>query len=113
MQKEIFEQPRSLTDTIRGRIDFDHFDIDLPELNLSADVAKNLQRLVTVACGTSYYSGLVGKYFIEKMARLHVEVDYGSEYRYRDPILNGNTAMLVINPEWRNGGYTGSRRNGS
>jgi glucosamine--fructose-6-phosphate aminotransferase (isomerizing) len=96
MQKEIFEQPRSLTDTIRGRIDFDHFSVDLPDMNLSAEMAKNLTRMVTVACGTSYYSGLVGKYFIEHMAKLNVEVDYGSEYRYRDPILDENTAMLVI-----------------
>ncbi|MDQ7027728.1 MAG: glutamine--fructose-6-phosphate transaminase (isomerizing) [Anaerolineae bacterium] len=96
MQKEIFEQPRSLTDTIRGRIDFDHLDIDLPELNLTEELAKRLTRMVTVACGTSYYSGLVGKYFIEHMARLHVEVDYGSEYRYRDPLIDENTALLAI-----------------
>jgi glucosamine--fructose-6-phosphate aminotransferase (isomerizing) len=96
MQKEIFEQARSLTDTIRGRIDFDHFDVDLPDLNLTEDLAKRLTRMVTVACGTSYYSGLVGKYYIEHMARLNVEVDYGSEYRYRDPIIDENTAMLAI-----------------
>jgi glutamine---fructose-6-phosphate transaminase (isomerizing) len=96
MQKEIFEQARSLTDTIRGRIDFDHFDVDLPDLNLTEDLAKRLMRIVTVACGTSYYSGLVGKYYIEHMARLNVEVDYGSEYRYRDPIIDENTAMLAI-----------------
>lgn len=96
MQKEIFEQARSLTDTIRGRIDFDHFDVDLPDLNLTEALAKRLTRMVTVACGTSYYSGLVGKYYIEHMARLNVEVDYGSEYRYRDPIIDENTAMLAI-----------------
>lgn len=96
MQKEIFEQPRSLTDTIRGRIDFDHHSVSLPELNLTEDLAMRLQQIVTVACGTSYYSGLVGKYFIEHMARLRVEVDYGSEYRYREPIIDENTAMLAI-----------------
>jgi glucosamine--fructose-6-phosphate aminotransferase (isomerizing) len=96
MQKEIFEQARSLTDTIRGRIDFDHFDVDLPDMNLTEDLAKRLTRMVTVACGTSYYSGLVGKYYIEHMARLNVEVDYGSEYRYRDPIIDENTALLAI-----------------
>ena len=96
MQKEIFEQARSLTDTIRGRIDFDHHTVNLPEMNLNADLAKKLQHIVTVACGTSYYSGLVGKYFIEHMARLRVEVDYGSEYRYRDPIIDDSTAMLAI-----------------
>jgi glucosamine--fructose-6-phosphate aminotransferase (isomerizing) len=96
MQKEIFEQGRSLTDTIRGRVDFDHARVMLPELNLSADQAKALNRLVTVACGTSYFSALVGKFFIEQLARLNVEVDYGSEYRYRDPIIDASTAVLAI-----------------
>jgi glucosamine--fructose-6-phosphate aminotransferase (isomerizing) len=96
MQKEIFEQARSLTDTIRGRIDFEHHTVNLPEMNLSAELAKKLQHLVTVACGTSYYSGLVGKYFIEHMARLRVDVDYGSEYRYREPIIDSETALLAI-----------------
>ncbi len=96
MQKEIFEQARSLTDTIRGRVDFEHQQVILPELNLTEQQAKSLQRMVTVACGTSFYSGLVGKFYIEHMAKLHVEVDYGSEYRYRDPILDQNTAVLAI-----------------
>lgn len=96
MQKEIFEQGRSLTDTIRGRIDFDHFDVDLPEMNLTSELAKRLTRVVTVACGTSLYSGLVGKFYIEHMARLLVETDYGSEYRYRDPLIDENTALLAI-----------------
>ncbi len=96
MQKEIFEQPRSLTDTIRGRVDFEHSTAVLPELNLAVEKAQALNRLVTVACGTSYYSGLVGKFFIEKIALLSVEVDYGSEYRYRDPILDERTAVLAI-----------------
>ncbi len=96
MQKEIFDQARSLTDSIRGRIDFEREEVLLPELNLTAEQAHSLQRLVTVACGTSYYSGLVGKFYIEHMARLNVEVDYGSEYRYRDPIIDANTAVLAI-----------------
>lgn len=96
MQKEIFDQARSLTDSIRGRIDFEREEVLLPELNLTAEQAQSLQRLVTVACGTSYYSGLVGKFYIEHMARLNVEVDYGSEYRYRDPIIDANTAVLAI-----------------
>ena len=96
MQKEIFEQPRAITDTIGGRIDFEHHRVLLPDLNLTEDHARSLRRLVTVACGTSYYSGLVGKFFIEKIARMTVEVDYGSEYRYRDPILDGETAVLAI-----------------
>jgi len=96
MQKEIFEQAGSLTDTIRGRVDFERGEVGLPELNLTAERAQALNRLVTVACGTSYYSGLVGKFFIEQLARLNVEVDYGSEYRYRDPLLGENTAVLAI-----------------
>ena len=96
MQKEIYEQGRSITDTIRGRVDFEHEQVVLPELNLTLETARSLNRLVTVACGTSYYSGLVGKFYIEQLARLNVEVDYGSEYRYRDPIIDERTAVLAI-----------------
>lgn len=96
MQKEIFEQARSITDTIRGRVDFEHSEALLGDLNLTPEKAKALTRLVTVACGTSYYSGLVGKFYIEHMARLNVEVDYGSEYRYRDPIIDEHSAVLAI-----------------
>ena len=96
MQKEIFEQGRSITDTLRGRIDFEHGTVTLDDLPLTAEQAQAIQRMVIVACGTSYYSGLVGKFYIEQLARLHVEVDYGSEYRYRDPIIDAQTAVLAI-----------------
>ncbi|MGQ9889229.1 MAG: glutamine--fructose-6-phosphate transaminase (isomerizing) [Aggregatilineales bacterium] len=96
MQKEIFEQARSITDTIRGRVDFENQEVLLPELNVTEARARSLRRLVTVACGTSYFSGLVGRFFVEHMARLHVEVDYGSEYRYRQPLLDQDTAVLAI-----------------
>lgn len=96
MQKEIYDQARSITDTIAGRLDFEQHRVHLPELNLTADRAHQLKRLVTVACGTSYYSGLVGKFYLEHMARLNVEVDYGSEYRYRDPLIDADTAILAI-----------------
>jgi glucosamine--fructose-6-phosphate aminotransferase (isomerizing) len=96
MQKEIFEQARSITDTLRGRVDFEHERVVLPDLNLTEEAARSLRRLVTVACGTSYYSGLVGKFYIEQVARLNVEVDYGSEYRYRQPVLDTDTAVLAI-----------------
>ncbi len=96
MQKEIFEQARSLTDTIRGRIDFESGCVTLPDLPLTPQEAMNLKRIVTVACGTSAYSGLVGKFMIEALARIPVEVDYGSEYRYRDPILDADCAALAI-----------------
>ncbi len=96
MQKEIFEQARSVTDTIRGRVDFDSGRVTLPDLALTPDRAIRLKRMITVACGTSAYSGLVGKFMIETLARLPVEVDYGSEYRYRDPILDEDCAALAI-----------------
>lgn len=96
MQKEIYEQGRSITDTLRGRVNFEQHHITLPELNLSTDQAQALQRIVTVACGTSYYSALVGKFYLEALAKIQVEVDYASEYRYRNPYLTANTALLAI-----------------
>jgi len=96
MQKEIHEQARALTDTLRGRVDFQEGRICLPELNLTPEQARRLTRIVTVACGTSAYSGLVGKFLLEALTRLPVEVDYGSEYRYRDPILDDTCAVLAI-----------------
>ncbi|NUQ38301.1 MAG: glutamine--fructose-6-phosphate transaminase (isomerizing) [Caldilineales bacterium] len=96
MQKEIFEQPNSLTDTLRGRIDFATGQVALSDLNLDQAAVMSLDKVVIVACGTSYYSGLVGKYLIENLARLPVEVDYGSEYRYRNPILDERTLVLAI-----------------
>ncbi len=96
MQKEIFEQGRSLTDTIRGRIVFEDGRVTLGDLTLSEAEARRLKRIVIVACGTSAHAGLVGKFMIEALARIPVEVDYGSEYRYRDPILDGDCAVLAI-----------------
>ncbi|MBN1680743.1 MAG: glutamine--fructose-6-phosphate transaminase (isomerizing) [Anaerolineae bacterium] len=96
MQKEIHEQARSLTDTIRGRVDFQTNTITLPNLTISPDDARRIKRIVTVACGTSAYSALVGKFILEELTRIPVEVDYGSEYRYRDPILDEDCAVLAI-----------------
>jgi glucosamine--fructose-6-phosphate aminotransferase (isomerizing) len=96
MQKEIYEQARSVTDTIRGRADFEAGRVRLEGLELSPDEARALEKVVIVACGTSAYAGLVGKFIIETLARVPVEVDYGSEYRYRDPIISPNTAVLAI-----------------
>jgi glucosamine--fructose-6-phosphate aminotransferase (isomerizing) len=96
MQKEIFEQPRALTDTIRGRVDFENGQVRLPELNLSVEAARTLSKIIIVACGTSYYSGLVGKTIIEHIARVPVEVAIGSEFRYADPIVDESMAVLVI-----------------
>jgi glucosamine--fructose-6-phosphate aminotransferase (isomerizing) len=97
MEKEIYEQARSVTDTIRGRADFEAGQVRLEnEVPLTTSEARALEKLIIVACGTSAYAALVGKFMIEKLARLPVEVDYGSEFRYRDPIVNGNTAVLAI-----------------
>jgi glucosamine--fructose-6-phosphate aminotransferase (isomerizing) len=96
MQKEIFEQPRALIDTLRGRVDFEKGEIIIPELNLTEELAQRINKLFIVACGTSYYSGLIGKYLYESIARLPTEVEYGSEFRYYDPIVDENTAVLSI-----------------
>jgi glucosamine--fructose-6-phosphate aminotransferase (isomerizing) len=96
MQKEIFEQPRSLTDTLRGRVDFERHRVDLPELNLTPETACRISKIITVACGTSSYAGLVGKAIIERIARVPVEVAIGSEFRYADPIIDDTMAVLSI-----------------
>jgi glucosamine--fructose-6-phosphate aminotransferase (isomerizing) len=96
MQKEIYEQPRAVTDTIRGRVDFETGEAILEEVGISADEAKTFDRAVIVACGTSAYAGLVGKFMLEMLARLPVEVDYGSEFRYRDPFITPSTLVVAI-----------------
>ncbi len=96
MQKEIYEQARSITDTIRGRAKLEAGRVRLENLVLTPEEAQSLEKVIIVACGTSAYAGLVGKFILEAMARVPVEVDYGSEFRYRDPIINGNTAVLAI-----------------
>jgi glucosamine--fructose-6-phosphate aminotransferase (isomerizing) len=96
MQKEIFEQPRALIDTLGGRADFENGRVTLPEMNLNAAEVRALQKIYLVACGTSYFAGLVGKYLIESLARIPVEVEYASEFRYYDPIINEQTAVLAI-----------------
>jgi len=96
MQKEIHEQVRSLTETIAGRVDFESNQIRLPELGLTPEVAKQIKKIIIVACGTAGHAGMVGKVLIEKIARVPVEVDIASEFRYRDPIIDNNTVVLAI-----------------
>jgi len=96
MQKEIHEQVRALTDTLAGRVDFKEGRIRLPELNLTPELAKRIQRIYITACGTAAYAGMVGKTLIEKIARIPVEVVIGSEFRYSDPIVDENTVILAI-----------------
>ncbi len=96
MQKEIYEQARAITDTLRGRADFNEGVVRLEGLTLTPEEARDLKKMFIVACGTSAYAGLVGKFIIEALARVPVEVDYGSEFRYRDPLIDPQTAVLVI-----------------
>lgn len=96
MQKEIFDQPQSLINTLRGRADFESGQIFLPDLKLSPELTSRLKRLFIIACGTSYYAGLIGKYMIEELTRLPVDVDYGSEFRYYNPILDKGAAVITI-----------------
>jgi glutamine---fructose-6-phosphate transaminase (isomerizing) len=92
MLKEIHEQPKALVETIRGRVDGDH--IDLSELKLGAELLKGVKRVAILACGTSLYSGMVGKYLIERFTRLPTETWSASEFRYADPVID--QGMLVI-----------------
>jgi glucosamine--fructose-6-phosphate aminotransferase (isomerizing) len=96
MQKEIFEQGRSLTDTLRNRIDFDQGVVSLDTLGLDAESVQRLSKITIVACGTSYYAGLIGKYYLEQLVRVPVEVDYASEFRYRDPVVHADHLVLAI-----------------
>jgi len=96
MQKEIFEQARSVTDTIRGRADFERGRITLENLVISPEAARQMRKLCIVACGTSWHAALVGRFMVESIARLPAEADIGSEFRYRDPIIEPGSAVLAI-----------------
>ncbi len=96
MQKEIHEQVRAMTDTLAGRVDFVNGKIRLPDLHLSQEFARGIEKIYITACGTAAYAGMVGKYLIEKIARVPVEVVIGSEFRYSDPILSDRTVVLAI-----------------
>jgi len=96
MLKEIFEQPRAIADTIRGRASLDEGRIFLKQSGLSANAWKEIRRVCIVACGTSYHAALVGKFMIEGLARIPTEVDLGSEFRYRDPVVGPQELFLAI-----------------
>jgi glucosamine--fructose-6-phosphate aminotransferase (isomerizing) len=96
MQKEIFEQPRAVRDTILNRISQDTGKVFLDEMQITDAEFRAFEKVRIVACGTSWHAALAGKFMIEKLARLPVEVDYGSEFRYRDPILDGKTLTVCI-----------------
>jgi glucosamine--fructose-6-phosphate aminotransferase (isomerizing) len=96
MLKEIFEQPWAVKETVLGRASVESGQVFLQEIEIPDEVLRNVERVVILACGTSWHSALVGKFMIESLARVPVEVDYGSEYRYRDPIVSKNTLAIVI-----------------
>ena len=97
MEKEIHEQVRSLTDTIAGRFDIENgHHIHLPELNITPEFARDIKKIFITACGTAAHAGMVGKVLIEHLARIPVELDIASEFRYRDPIVNEGSVVLVI-----------------
>ncbi len=96
MHKEIFEQPRAVADTIRGRVSLEQGDVLLEGMELSEEYARSLERLVIVACGTSSHAGLAGRQMIETLARLPVEVELASEFRNRDPLVSERVMCLAV-----------------
>ncbi len=96
MLKEIFEQPRCIGDTISGRISQESGQILLDEARLPDDFIAKLEKIHIVACGTSWHAALVGKFLVEELARIPVEIDYGSEFRYRDPLVGPGSLLIAI-----------------
>jgi len=96
MLKEIHEQPRAVRDTIAGRLLEEDGDVYLEDLNFSDRQLASVKRIIIVACGTSWHAALVGKFYIEEYSRIPVEVDIASEFRYRNPVINENTLVMVI-----------------
>ena len=96
MLKEIFEQPRAVRDTVLGRVGQESGRVFLDEMDISPKAFREFQSVKIIACGTSWHAALAGKFMIEKLARIPVEVDYGSEFRYRDPIVSKDMLTVVI-----------------
>ena len=96
MLKEIFEQPETVMNAMRGRFEEDTMSAHLGGLNMTDEENRAIQRIILMACGTSFHAGLIGEYMIEEVARIPVEVEYASEFRYRNPIVTPNTLCIVI-----------------
>ena len=96
MLKEIYEQPRAVTDTFRGRIAPETGSVVLPDANLDPSTVRALQRVVIVACGTSYHAAMLGRIMIEQFARMPAETDLGSEFRYRDAVIGPETLIVAV-----------------
>jgi glucosamine--fructose-6-phosphate aminotransferase (isomerizing) len=96
MQKEIFEQPRAVRDTLLGRISQETGKVFLDQMDITEEEFRNFEEVKIIACGTSWHAALAGKFMIERLAHLPTEVDYGSEFRYRDPIIGKKTLAIAI-----------------
>ena len=96
MLKEIHDQPRALADTFRGRISLKDGRVSLEDIQLTASQVKNIKRFHLVACGTAWHACLVGKFMLEEIAGIPAEVDYGSEFRYRSPLMDPKSVLLMV-----------------
>ena len=110
MLKEIYEQPWAVRETVLGRTSAETGQVYLHEMGLDAKALKAIDRVMILACGTSWHAGLVGKFLIESLARVPVEVDYGSEFRYRNPIIDARTLAVVITQSGETADTLGSLR---
>ena len=96
MLKEIHDQPRALADTFRGRISLKNGDVSLEGIKLTQSQVKAIKRIHLVACGTAWHACLVGKFMLEEIAGIPAEVDYGSEFRYRSPLMDPQSILLMV-----------------
>jgi glucosamine--fructose-6-phosphate aminotransferase (isomerizing) len=96
MQKEIHEQPQAIRDTLTGRVNLETGEVIVPEIGLGQGEAKRIDRIQIVACGTAWHAGLVGKFLLEQALRIPVGVDYASEFRYRDPVVDARTLAIAV-----------------
>src|SRR5262247_1551154 len=110
MLKEIYEQPRAVADTLRGRVSPEGGTIVLPEIGLDPDVVAGLQRVLFLACGTSFHAALVGRFLVERLAGLSADVDLGSEFRYRDAVLGPETLVVALSQSGETADTLGAAR---
>src|SRR5690606_16616279 len=96
MLKEIFEQPETLRNAMRGRLLEEEGTVKLGGLNMTPEQLRQVRNITLIGCGTSWHAALIGEYMLEEVARIPVEVEYASEFRYRNPVVNGDTLAIVI-----------------
>jgi glucosamine--fructose-6-phosphate aminotransferase (isomerizing) len=96
MLKEIFEQPRAIEDTLRGRLDREHGDVFAEEIGVSPELAQSISRICLIACGTSHHAAMIGRYYLERLARIPTTVELASEFRARDPVIGANDLVIAI-----------------